>query len=111
MLEPDPDAPPPKSYNDYDANEADEIVHFRDHGEINTTTIGDNYKSVITDENRGPLKDVNGNVQYQLGPHPYDLPGKHLNIPHPDTGLPMSAMGGRQYHGRNSVRIHGRCSS
>ena len=88
MLEPDPDAPPPKSYDDYDSNEADEIVCFRDNGEENTTTIGDKYRSVITDKNGEPMKDDDGNLQYRLGPHPYDLPGKHLNIPHPDTGLP-----------------------
>ena len=43
---------------------------------------------MITDENREPLKDADANLQYRLGPHPYNLPGKHLNIPHPDTGLP-----------------------
>ena len=42
----------------------------------------------MKDENRNNRKDADGNLLYQLGPHPDELPGRYLHIPHPEIGLP-----------------------
>ena len=67
-----------------------QVVYFRDHGEekLASKVVGNKFKSVITDANGEPKKDSDGNIMYRLGPHPDDLPGRNLRIPHPDSGLP-----------------------
>ena len=39
------------------------------------------------DENGNPRKDANGEIMYRFGPHPEDLSGRCLLMPHPETGL------------------------
>ena len=80
-------------YSSDAAFESHKIICLRDHGLENWTSdnledqIGDKKKSVITDEDREAKKEENGNIIYWLGPHLHDLPGRNLNITHPDTGL------------------------
>lgn len=42
----------------------------------------------MKNENRNNYRNADGNLMYQLGPHLDKLPGRYLNIPHPETGLP-----------------------
>ena len=80
--------PPPQK--EYDPSSIPfEHVYFRNHGEPDDlpATKDNKYKSVITDENGNPRKDANGEIMYRLGPHPEDLSGRCLLMPHPETGL------------------------
>ena len=78
--------------NPSDANSSSDTpaVYLRDHGKDDTASakIGSKYKSVITDENGEPKKDSKGNIMHRQGPHPDELPGRNMRIPHPDTRLP-----------------------
>lgn len=67
-----------------------QVVYFRNQGEENfaLAVVSNKFKSVITDENREPKKDPEGNIMYRMGPHPNELPGSNISVPHPDSGLP-----------------------
>ena len=49
----------------------------------------------MKDENRNDQHDESGNLVYQLGLHPDDLPGQYFHMPHPKTGLPTHMMIGK----------------
>ena len=67
------------------------IVFFRNHGDNNTsTTFWQKYKTLMKDENRNDQRDEYGNLLYQLGPHPDNLPGKCFHMPHPKTSFPTN---------------------
>ena len=75
------------------ASKPAEVVFFRNHGESTDDTdppssLKEKFCSVMKDENGNDCRDDNGNLLYQLGPHPNDLPGQYFHMPHPETGLP-----------------------
>ena len=69
-----------------------EVVSFGNHGEndkpVTNNSESHKFKSVITDENGKARLNEYGEPLQRLGPHPEDLPGRYLHIPHPETGLP-----------------------
>ena len=63
ILEPPPvDSPSPAATSD--EHDPAQVVYFRDHGEKHRTTVGDKFKSVITNNKGEPLKDNLGNVMH-----------------------------------------------
>ena len=66
----------------------DDAVFFAHDGENAPSTMGDWFRSVMIDENGDQRTDENGNLLYEIGPHPNDLPGKIFLQPDKDTNLP-----------------------
>ena len=46
------------------------------------------FRSVMVDKNSEPKKDKKGELLYETGPHPSNLPGKVFLQPGKDTNLP-----------------------
>ena len=70
MLDNDPSVPETSSADHNDA------VYFTHDREDTSSTMVDQFKSVMVDKNGEPRTDENGNLLYEIGPHPNDLPGK-----------------------------------
>ena len=65
--------------------DSDDAVFFAHDGENAPSTMVDRFKSVMIDENGDQRTDENGNLLYEIGPHPNDLLGKIFLQPDKDT--------------------------
>ena len=82
MIDNDPSVPVDSALNPTDA------VYFAHDGGNTSPTMVYWFRSVMIDENGEPRKDEKGELLYETGPHPNDLPGEVFLQPDKDTNLP-----------------------
>ena len=82
MLDNNPSVPEESSLD------PDHAVYFAHDGGNTSPTMVDRFRSVMVDENGEPRKGEKGELLYETGPHPNDLPGKVFLQPDKDTNLP-----------------------
>ena len=66
-----------------------DAVYFAQDGENTSPIMVDRFWSVMVDKNRNPRKDKKGELLYESGIHPNDLPGKVFLQPDKGTNLPI----------------------